>query len=144
MPSATPACSSRRLVHTAPDLNRSSALLQLLIEWTMSPAAGVIRSSLESTFRHRIALFYRALQVTPPYHSVEKATLALRDALAALSLPALEALAADEVSLGTLYAQIVRDSGLARKHRGIIKGLLRDGPDRLPAECQSFADAYRT
>ena len=110
----------------------------------MSPAGGEIRSSLEAAFRHRIALFYRALQVTPPYHSVEKATLALRDRLAPLSLPNLEALAADEASLGTLYSQIVRDSGLAKKHKGIIKGLLRDGPDRLPAECQSFADAYRT
>jgi hypothetical protein len=110
----------------------------------MSSAAGEIRSFLESAFRHRIALFYRALQVTPPYHSVEKATLALRDALAPLALPALQALAADEASLGVLYTQIVRNSGLARKHRGIITGLLRDSPNRLPAECQSFADAYRS
>ena len=110
----------------------------------MSPAAGEIRSFLESAFRHRIALFYHALQVTPPYHSVEKAMLALRDRLAPISLPDLEALAADEASLGTFYSQIVRDSGLAKKHRGIIKGLLRDGPDRLPAECRSFADAYRS
>ena len=111
----------------------------------MTVASGTeIRSSLEAAFRDRVALFYRALHITPPYHSVEKATLALREALAPLALPALQALAADEASVRALFTQIVRESGLAKKHRGIIKGLLRDGSDRLPAECQSFADAYRT
>jgi hypothetical protein len=107
-------------------------------------AAAEIRSSLEEAFRSRIAFFYRALHITPPYHSVEKATLTLREALAPLALPALEALAADEASMRALFTQIVRESGLAKKHRGIIKGLLREGSDRLPPECQSFADAYRT
>ena len=107
-------------------------------------AAAEIRSSLEEAFRNRIAFFYRALHITPPYHSVEKATLTLREALAPLALPALEALAADEASMRALFTQIVRESGLAKKHRGIIKGLLQEGSDRLPPECQSFADAYRT
>ena len=115
-----------------------------MIEWAMSTSTGEIRSSLEAAFRDRIAIFYRALQVTPPYHSVEKATLALHDALAPLALAALQTLAADEAALRALFTQIVRDSGLARKHRGIIVGLLRDREDRLPAECRSLADAYRS
>jgi hypothetical protein len=110
----------------------------------MASSATEIRSSLEAAFRTRVGLFYRALHVTPPYHSVEKATLALREALAPLALSALHALAADEASLCTLFTQIVRDSGLAKKHRGIIKGLLQNGSEQLPPECQPFADAYLT
>ena len=108
-----------------------------------SVSATEIRVSLEAVFRERIAIFYRALQVTPPYHSVEKAILALRDVMSALDLPALQGLRADEASLGALFAQIVRDSGLAQKHRGIIQGLLRNPQTQLPQECRSFADAYR-
>ena len=107
-------------------------------------AATEIRSALEAAFRNRVAFFYRALHITPPYHSVEKAMLTLREALAHLALPALQALAADEAAICALFTQIVRESGLAKKHRGIIKGLLRGGSDRLPPECQPFADAYRT
>ena len=107
-------------------------------------AATEIRSALEAAFRNRVAFFYRALHITPPYHSVEKATLTLREALAPLALPALQALVADETAMRALFTQIVRESGLAKKHRGIIKGLLREGSDRLPPECQPFADAYRT
>jgi hypothetical protein len=103
-----------------------------------------IRVSLEAAFRERIAIFYRALQVTPPYHSVEKAILTLRDVVSALDLPALQALWVDEASLGTLFTRIVRDSGLAQKHRGIIQGLLRNRQIELPEECRSFADAYRS
>jgi hypothetical protein len=110
----------------------------------MASSATEIRSSLEAAFRSRVGLFYRALHITPPYHSVEKATLTLREALAPLALSALDALAADQASMDALFTQIVRDSGLAKKHRGIIKGLLRNGSERLPPECQPFADAYLT
>ena len=109
-----------------------------------SAAATEIRSSLEAVFRHRVAFFYQSLHITPPYHSVEKATLSLRESLAPLSLPALQALAGDDASMCALFTLIVRESGLSKKHRGIIKGLLREGSDRLPPECRPFADAYRT
>jgi hypothetical protein len=105
--------------------------------------AAEIRSSLEAAFRERVGGFYRSLQITPPYHSVEQAALALRDALAPLSLTALQALTANESELGRLFAQIVRESGLAKKHRKIIKGLLIGRLDRLPAACRPLADAYR-
>ena len=107
-------------------------------------SATEIRVSLEAVFRERIAIFYRALQITPPYHSVEKAILALRDVMSSFELPALQGLAADEASLAALFTRIVRDSGLAQKHRGIIQGILRNSEVQLPQECQSFADAYRS
>jgi len=109
-----------------------------------SLSATEIRVSLEAAFRERIAIFYRALQVTPPYHSVEKAILGLRDVISALELSALQGLWSDEASRDALFARIVRDSGLAQKHRGIIQGLLRNRQIELPQECQSLADAYRS
>ena len=102
-----------------------------------------IRTFVEGAFRDRVAMFYRALQLTPPYQSVEKAHRVLRDALGTLPLSALQALAADDAALGLLFTQVLRDSGLAKKHKGIIKGLLADGADRLPSECRPFADAFR-
>jgi len=108
-----------------------------------SATAVEIRTSVEAAFRDRVAMFYRALQLTPPYHSVEKAQRALRDVLCPLPFPALQALAADESALGLLFTQVLRDSGLAKKHKGIIKGLLAEGTDRLPSECRPFADAFR-
>jgi hypothetical protein len=109
-----------------------------------SVSATEFRVSLEAVFRERIAIFYRALQLTPPYHSVEKAILALRDATSTLDLPALQALSADEASLGALFTRILRDSGLAKKHRGIIQGLLRNRQIELPEECRSFVNAYQS
>jgi hypothetical protein len=113
------------------------------MDTTPSVTAAEIRGRLEDDFGRRVALFYRALQITPPYHSVEKAKLAVHDALASLQEPVLQATAADPVSLGTLFTKAVIDSGLAKKHRGIITGLLADHPERLPPECQPFADAFR-
>ena len=109
----------------------------------MGASAGEIKNTLQAAFRDRIANFYRALHITPPYHSVEKAVLALRDALAPMALSDLNALTTDDASVDVLFTQIVRDSGLAKKHRGIIKGLLRNGSAQLPAECRALADVYR-
>jgi hypothetical protein len=105
--------------------------------------AGEIRSRLEADFRRRVTLFYRSLRITPPYHSVEKAMLALRDRLKNLPEPDLRAAAADLSSLNALFAQVFIDTGLAKKSRGIITKLLADRPDLLAPECRPFADAFR-
>jgi hypothetical protein len=104
---------------------------------------GAIRSKLEADFRHRVTLLYRSLQITPPYHSVEKAILTLRDRLLSMPEPELRATADDPASLNRLFTQIFTDSGLAKKNRGIISKLLADRPDLLAPECQPFADAFR-
>ncbi len=106
-------------------------------------SASEIRSRLEADFRRRVTLFYRSLQITPPYHSVEKAMLALRDRLKRLPEPDLRAAAADPAPLNALFAQAFIDTGLAQKSRGIITKLLADRPDLLTPECQPFADAFR-
>src|SRR3989442_6074325 len=102
-----------------------------------------LRTRLEADFRQRVTLLYRSLQITPPYHSVEKAVLALRDTLSALSEPALRATASDPASRNALFTQVFIDSGLAKKNRGIICKLLADRPELLSPECQPFADAFR-
>jgi len=104
---------------------------------------GELRSRLEADFRQRVTLLYRSLQITPPYHSVEKAVLALRDTLTALPEPTLRATATDPPSQNALFTQVFIDSGLARKNRGIITKLLADRPELLAPECQPFADALK-
>jgi len=102
-----------------------------------------VRSLLESTFRDRLGDFYRSLQVTPPYHSVEKAVLSLRDVLRDMNVQELRHLQGDEHALGVFYTGIIKDSGLAKKHRGIIARLLSQNVDRLPPTCRVFAAAFR-
>lgn len=106
-------------------------------------SAGELRSRLEAEFRQRVTLLYRALQITPPYHSVEKAQLALRDRLKVLPEPDLRAAAAGSSSLDSLFSRVFIESGLAQKHRGIITRLLADRPELLPPECRPFLDAFR-
>jgi len=108
---------------------------------SLSPSE--LRTRLEGDFRQRVTLLYRSLQITPPYHSVEKAVLALRDTLTALSEPALRATATDLASRIALFTQVFIDSGLAKKNRGIICKLLADRPELLTPECQPFADAFK-
>ncbi len=102
-----------------------------------------IRSRLEADFRQRVTLLYRSLQITPPYHSVEKAVLALRDTLSALPEPALRVTASDPASRNAHFTQVFIDSGLAKKNRGIISKLLADRPELLAPECRPFADAFK-
>jgi hypothetical protein len=108
-----------------------------------SASAADLRSRLEADFRDRVTRFYRALQITPPYHSVEKALLALREALAEMEEPALQAASADPASLDALFGHVFIESGLARKHRGIITRLVAASPDLLPPECRPFTGAFR-
>jgi len=106
------------------------------------PHAGEIRSRLEAEFKRRVTLFYRSLQITPPYHSVEKALLALRETLKHLPETDVRAAAADPSPLNVLFARVFIESGLAKKNRGIITKVLTDRPDLLAPDCRPFADAF--
>jgi hypothetical protein len=110
---------------------------------TPAITAAELRSRLEADFRARLAVFYRALQLTPPYHTVEKAVLMVRDMLSNLPEPELRATSADPTTLGAFFTQAILDSGLAKKHRGIIAGLLAEQPGRLPLECRPFGEAFK-
>lgn len=113
---------------------------------TSPPAAsaGEIRSRLEADFRHRVTAFYCSLQITPPYHSVEKALLSLRETLKTLPEADLRAAAAEPSPLDALFARVFLESGLAKKSRGIIIKLLTDRPELLPTECKPFGEAFKT
>lgn len=106
-------------------------------------SAGELRSRLEADFRRRVTLFYRSLQITPPYHSVEKAMLALRETLKNLPEADVRAAAAEPAPLDALFAHAFTESGLANKNRGIIIKLLADRPDLLAQECRPFAEAFK-
>ena len=106
-------------------------------------SASELRSRLEADFRNRLTLFYRSLQITPPYHSVEKALLALRETLKNLQEADLRAAAAEPAPLNALFALVFTESGLAKKSRGIITKLLADRPDLLAPECQPFTGAFK-
>jgi len=106
-------------------------------------STGAIRSRLEADFRHRVTLLYRSLQITPPYHSVEKAILTLRDRLLSVPESELRATADNPASLNRLFTQIFADSGLAKKNRSIIIKLLTDRPDLLAPECRPFAETFK-
>src|SRR5437016_13847270 len=96
-----------------------------------------IRSRLEADFRRRVQLLYRSLQITPPYHSVEKASLALADRLKSLPEADLRAASVDPAAVDRLFAQVFVGSSLAKKNRGIIVKLLAERPDLLPPECRA-------
>jgi hypothetical protein len=108
----------------------------------MTESADDIRTRLEGIFAERVGLFYRVLHITPPYDSVEKAKLLLHDRLHGQDPGHLQTLVMDDVAVGRLFTEIVTDSGLAAKHRGIIQNLLASDPD-LPPACGPIADAYR-
>ncbi len=110
---------------------------------TSSTTTAEIRSRLEADFRRRIGLFYRSLQITPPYHSVEKAVQAIHDALGNFQKPVLRAIAADPTALDALFTQVFLESGLAKKSRGIIMKVLADRPELLAPDCKPFAEAFR-
>ncbi len=113
------------------------------MESSPSVSAGELRSRLEADFRQRVTVFYRSLQITPPYHSVEKALLSLRETLKNLPETDLRAAAAEPAQLDALFARVFLESGLAKKNRGIIIKLLTDRPALLTSECRTFAEAFR-
>jgi hypothetical protein len=108
----------------------------------MTDSAAEIQNRLEAIFAERVGLFYRVLHITPPYDSVEKAKLMLRERLRAQPSGELQTLVLDDGAVGRFFTQIVTDSGLSTKHRGIIQNLLASNPD-LPPACRPVADAYR-
>lgn len=108
-----------------------------------SASAAELRSRLEADFRQRVTLFYRSLQITPPYHSVEKALQTLRDRLKSLPEPDLRAAAADPASTDSFFGQAFLESGLAKKSRGIITKVMADRPELCPPECQPFGNAFK-
>ena len=98
---------------------------------------------LRKDFREALEIFYTQLQLAPPYDSVEKAVAALVIRLKSLPAEDCQALALDPTRRWSLYREAFVTSGLHRKHRGIIAGLIRSGRGAgLPREYQVLLETY--
>ena len=88
---------------------------------------------LVAEFRQSLESFYQRLQLAPPYHSVEKALSCLATRFQQHTPEEQHQITADPTSKWKLFQEAVVESGLNRKHRGIIAGILRkQNPDTIP------------
>ncbi len=102
-----------------------------------------ITQELRKDFRECLEFFYAQLQLAPPYDSVEKAVGALVAQLKALPAEECQALAVDPNRRWGLYREAFVTTGLNRKHRGIIAGLIRSGRAAgLPRKYHLLLDTY--
>ena len=94
-------------------------------------------------FRRHLEIFYAKLQLAPPYHTIEKAILALSRTLNEMTLEDRERVAADPALQWAQYRAAFITSGLNVKHRGIISGMVNAGrTSDLPTEYESFLSAF--
>ena len=101
----------------------------------MAPPEGQI---FLTEFRQNLETFYQHLQLAPPYDSVEKALACLASRIRNQTADEQHQMANDETFKLRLYQEAIVESGLHRKHRGIIVGLLRSqNPTRIP-EAQRY------
>ncbi|HEX2054911.1 MAG TPA: hypothetical protein VHF07_00365 [Nitrospiraceae bacterium] len=98
---------------------------------------------MQAEFRQSLQLFYSRLQLAPPYDSVEKALRRLTTSVKGLSAAEQQRLLSDRGLRWAAYRQAFADSGLSRKHRGIISGLARQRSTLgLPPEFDDFFQLY--
>ncbi len=79
--------------------------------------------TLREDYRVHLQTFYATLNLAPPYHSIERAIQHLSNTLRTKPETFLQALLEDPQQKWSLYEKIFEASGLARKHRGIIRQL---------------------
>lgn len=95
--------------------------------------------SLKAEFRRHLGLFYAKLQLAPPYESVEKAVRTLISAVHAMPREEQLRVASDPSARWEQFRAAFETSGLAKKHRGIISGLVRNRSALdLPTEYDQF------
>lgn len=75
-------------------------------------------------FRENLELFYQCLQLAPPYDSVEKALSCLATRLREQTTDEQHQMSHEETVKWKIYLEAIIESGLNKKHRGIIAGLL--------------------
>jgi hypothetical protein len=101
--------------------------------------------ALREEFRHHLETFYAQLKLAPPYESVEKAIRSLTTSLHSLPPSERAKLATDTTARWQHFRQAFESSGLSKKHRGIIAGLVRNRSElNLPAEYDQFLSLYRS
>jgi hypothetical protein len=109
----------------------------------MAPSAPDPVQALRDDFRRHLELFYAGLKLAPPYHSVEKAVVALTGNLKAMALDDVARVAEDPGRRWTEYRKAFVESGLHRKHHGIVVGLIRSKQTTgLPPEYSAWLEVY--
>ena len=99
--------------------------------------------ALKDEFRRHLETFYAGLQLAPPYESVEKAIRTLTTMIHGLSIEEQTRIWADPVLRWQQFRLAFDESGLAKKHRGIIAGMARNRSAlNLPAEYDHFLNLF--
>jgi hypothetical protein len=98
---------------------------------------------LREEFRHHLEVFYASLKLAPPYHSVEKAIAQLTTRLKAMDVDERNNIASDSIKRWIEYRRAFIESGLHKKHRGIIVGLTQSTlASTLPSEYSHFLETF--
>lgn len=101
--------------------------------------------ALLSEFRENLEAFYAALKLAPPYDSVEKTIRCLSALFKTKTDEEQAQLLGDDSLRRRLHVQAVIDSGLHKKHRGIITGLARTGTaDQFPESLRYLLEPFRS
>ncbi len=99
---------------------------------------------LKEEFRRHLEMFYARLNLAPPYESVEKAIRTFTTIVHALSLHEQARIVADPSLQWEHFRAAFETSGLAKKHRGIIIGLVHNrAAVNLPVEYDQFLNFFR-
>ena len=94
-------------------------------------------------FRGHLEAFYASLHLAPPYHSIEKALTTFASGYKSKTLEEQDQVHFDETLKQHLYHQAFVESGLHKKHRGIIAGLLKKpNPPILAKEYQYLLQPF--
>lgn len=96
-----------------------------------------IAGSLQQEFRKELEGFYAALHLAVPYHSLEQAIQCFRKLFNDKPDEEKIILGQEALLKWSLFQQAFVDSGLNKKHRGIISNLAHSQPlSRFPLEHQ--------
>ena len=96
-------------------------------------------------FRQNLESFYQRMQLAPPYHSVEKALSCLTTRLQQHTPEEQHQIASEPTRKWKLFQEAVIESGLNRKHRGIIAGILRSqNPNTVPEDQRYLEQPFLT
>ncbi len=95
-------------------------------------------------FRENLEALYAELKLAPPYDSVEKTIRCLDNLFRAKTAKEQAQVLSDIALKQQLHVQAFVDSGLHKKHRGIITGLARtDAFDQFPESLRYLLEPFR-
>ncbi len=101
--------------------------------------------ALLTEFRQNLEAFYAALKLAPPYDSVENTIRCCSALLKTKTAEEQAQLLAHDALRWKLHVQAFIDSGLHKKHRGIIIGLAHsEAMDQFPESLRYLLEPFRS